>query len=97
MAKVRGAEALTIDVDFAVLIGGKYLPSLPGFSWRAALLRAQFYPFGSFTERLLACRQGRPAGTKEEFWEKRQFCSGEQDCGHRQDPKLTRLIFTEIV
>ncbi len=59
MAKVRGAEALTIDVDFAVLIGGKYLPSLPGFSWRAALLRAQFYPFGSFTERLLACRQGK--------------------------------------
>src|SRR4029077_10658948 len=31
-------HALTIDVDFAILIGGKYLPSLPGFSWRARAL-----------------------------------------------------------
>jgi hypothetical protein len=44
--KRKTTAELTIDVDFAILIGGKYLPSLLDFSWRAALLRASSIHFG---------------------------------------------------
>jgi hypothetical protein len=67
LQKTQGwaTHELTIDVDFSILIGGKYLPSLPGFSWRAAPLRAQLYPFGSFAGRLLVCRQGKNCNQRQ--------------------------------